>query len=121
MPLPHLKSHDQHGGSKFQPLKWQQFWLFFTTSWKKQTVLSGGGIVPDACQVYCKPWTSGLLRTMDPTYAQVAHNDLANMSVDDKLNFFSHEMGTVKQLTQQVQQQQGQISQLNEMTSTCRL
>ena len=60
--------------------------------------------------------TSDVLEAADLTYAQVAHIDLGKMSVNDKLDFLIHEMSTVKQLTHQVQQQQSQLSQLNDIT-----
>ena len=62
--------------------------------------------------------TSETLQATDPTNAQVADIDLAKMSVDDKLNLLIHEMGMVKQLTQQMQQQQSELSQLNESLQT---
>ena len=58
------------------------------------------------------------MQTMDPTYAQAAYTDHAKMSVDDKFSFLIHEMGTVKQLTLQVQQQQGWKSRLSEITES---
>ena len=60
--------------------------------------------------------TSNVLEAADLTYAQVAQIDLGKMSVNDKLDFLIHEMGTVKQLTQRVQQQQSKLSQLNDIT-----
>ena len=60
--------------------------------------------------------TSDELEAADLAYAQIAHIDLGKMSVNDKLDFLIHEMGTVEQLTQRVQQQHSQLSQLNAFT-----